>query len=45
MPTPDASHSISKALEKSGRAEMGALVSKNFVLWKTFSCFFLPNGM
>ena len=35
MPTPNAS----KCLEKTGKAKMGALVSKNFIIWKAFSCF------
>jgi len=28
-----------KCLKKSGRAIMGALVSKNFIFWNAFSCF------
>jgi len=36
MPTPYASHSSLKGLEKLGRAKMGTLVSKNFILWMAF---------
>jgi len=39
MPTPDASHSSLKGLEKLRKARMSALVSRYFILWKFFSCF------
>jgi len=39
MPIPGASHSSSKGLEKSARDRIGALVSKNFILWEAFSSF------
>ena len=38
MPRPEASHSISKALEKSGKAKIGADVNFSFKLLKAFSC-------
>jgi len=39
IPTPDASHSSSKVLKKSGKARTGALVTRVFIFWKAFSCF------